>query len=338
MEKQGTSRGAFVAGSAAFGATYLAGRSSAQAAPAFQYKYGHHLTIDNPVHVRLVQMWAAVKRETGGRLEVTIYPNQVLGTAPAMMQQLRSGAIQFMTASGGTFSAINPVLAIDSTGFAFKSADDFFAAHNGKLGEFLRGELAKVNIIAPPGMWEAGFRQVSTTSKPIHTPQDLVGLKIRTAIGPMWIDLFRSLGAAPTPIGGPELYTSLQTHVVDGQESEYAFIDLLHLAEVQKYVAVTNHMFTAFYMAANGDAYRALPPDIRATIVRNTLKYSKLVRADVNALNIAVPDKLRRLGMTFTKVDPNAARRVLTAYYARWQKTFGPTPWGILESYAGKLA
>jgi tripartite ATP-independent transporter DctP family solute receptor len=330
-------RRSFIGGSAAASAALLGTRGTARAAT-FEYKHGHHLTIDNPVHVRAVQMWAAVKRDTGGQLDVTVFPNQVLGTAPAMMQQLRAGGIQFMTGSGGTFSAINPVLAIDSTGFAFKSSDQFYAAQNGKLGTLLRAELAKLNIIAFRGMWEAGFRQVTTTAKPIRTPEDLAGLKIRTAIGPMWIDLFRSLGVAPTPIGGPELYTSLQTHVVDGQESEYAFIELLHLAEVEKYVAVTNHMFTAFYLAANGDALKALPENIQQIVAKHAETAAGLVRADAAALNLAVPDKLRRRGMLFTAVDQAAARRQLTAYYSRWQKEFGPTAWSILESYSGPLA
>ncbi len=330
-------RRSFIAGSAAATAAYLGARGTARGAT-FEYKHGHHLTVDNPVHVRAVEMWAAVKRDTGGQLDVTVFPNQVLGTAPAMMQQLRAGGIQFMTGSGGTFSAIDPVLAIDSTGFAFKSADQFYAAQNGKLGTFLRAELAKLNIIAFRGMWEAGFRQVTTASKPIHAPEDLAGLKIRTAIGPMWIDLFRSLGAAPTPIGGPELYTSLQTHVVDGQESEYAFVELLHLAEVEKYVAVTNHMFTAFYLAANGDAFKALPENVQRIVATHAEVAAARVRADAAALNLAVPDKLRRRGMQFTSVDPAAARRQLASYYSRWQKTFGPTAWSILESYSGPLA
>ena len=327
-------RSAFVLGT---GAAVGAMRVPARAA-AWSYKYAHNLPVGHPLHIRTVQMWRDVRAATGGRLDVTVFPNNQLGADPSALAQLRSGAIQFFTASGGLLGGVVPVAQIENVGFAFADEASAFRAMDGELGALVRGEIAAKGLIALDRIWDNGMRQVTAAAKPIVTVDDMAGFRIRTPPSPLWIDLFRTLGAAPTPIAGAELYLALQTHVVDGQENALAGIEATRLYEVQKYLSFTNHMWAGYWMLANGDAWNALPPDVQATVRRLNAKYARIQRRDVSLLNVSLADKLRRRGMELHRVDQRPFRDKLRPFYAKWKGEFGERAWGALERAAGTLA
>lgn len=321
-------------------ATALAGPASLRAAKAapLQLKHGHHLPATHPLHLRSVEMWAAVKRETNGAVDVTVFPNQQLGTAPAMLAQLRSGAIDFLTASGGTLSAVVPLAGIETVGFAFRNDGEAFAAMEGDLGAYVRSELALRKIHALQHLWTNGFENISTSSKRITSPDDLAGLKLRTAIGPMWFEVTKALGAAPTPIGQPELYTALQTKVVDGQEGTIIDFGFNHLAEVQKYFAITNTIWIGWFLSAGGDLWQSLPATVQATITRNNQKYSRMFRTDIAGEQRTSLAAARTAGVEFTTVANPLFRAHLDAFYSKWKDQFGAKAWDMLEGHVGKLA
>jgi TRAP-type transport system periplasmic protein len=191
-----------------------------------------------------------------------------------------------------------------------------------------------------PKMWENGMRQITSSSKPMRTVADLAGFKIRTPAGELWVDLFKSLGAAPAPLNFSELYTALQTRVFDGQENPYAIIDVGRLYEVQKYLSVTNHMWSAYHFLGNQDAWKALPPDIQSVVERNLAKYAILQRRDTQLRNESLSEKLSRRGMVINKADTSGFRTKLTSsgFYTKWSAKFGAQAWSLLEKTSGKLA
>lgn len=330
-------RAAFAGGTlAAFGSIAVV-RSAASAAQ-FEYKYAHNLPVSHPLHVRTVQMWHAVREQTGGRLDVKIFPNNQLGNDPATLGQLRTGAVQFFTLSGGLLGSVIPVAQIENVGFAFKNADAAFAALDGPLGAYLRDEMKARGLIGMDRMWDNGMRQITTSTQPIRDVADLAGFKIRTPPGALWVDLFKTLGASPTPIPGAELYPALQTHVVDGQENALAGIEATRLYEVQKFLTISNHMWAGYWMIANADAWKALPEDIQRIVARNNTRFARLQRRDVRFLNESLTDKLARRGLTVNTVEPAGFRAKLGPFYAKWKAEFGERAWSMLESTTGKLA
>ena len=132
-------RSAFALGALASIAVVRAPARAAQ----WSYKYAHNLPVGHPLHIRTVQMWHAVRAATGGRLDVAVFPNNQLGADPSALAQLRAGAIQFFTASGGLIGGVVPVAQIENVGFAFRDAGAALAAMDGELGTYLRG--AKVD-------------------------------------------------------------------------------------------------------------------------------------------------------------------------------------------------
>ena len=339
MTDRRISRGRFAAGTGAALASIAVIGLPARAAQ-WAYKYASNVSLDHPLNVRMRECWNAVKNETKGRLDVQIFPNNQLGGDTQALQQLRSGALQFFTLDGGILQSVVPVAGIQGVGFAFKDSAEAFRALDGALGDYVRDAIRGVGLYVHPKMWENGMRQITSSTKAIHTVSDLAGFKIRTPAGELWVDLFKSLGAAPAPLNFSELYTALQTHVFDGQENPYAIIDVGRLYEVQKYLSVTNHMWSAFHFLGNQEAWNAMPRDVQSIVERNLTKYALLQRRDTQLRNDSLSDKLARRGMAINRADTSGFRAKLSTsgFYTKWQGKFGAQAWSLLEKTSGKLA
>ncbi len=339
MTDRRISRGRFAAGTAAGLASLALPRAPAGAAQ-WSYKYASNVSVDHPLNVRMRECWDAVRKETQGRLDVQIFPNNQLGGDTQALTQLRSGALQFFTLDGGILQAVVPVAGIQAVGFAFKDSAEAFRAMDGPLGEAVRDAIRGQGLYVHPKMWENGMRQITSSTKPIRSAADLEGFKIRTPPGALWVDLFRSFGAAPGPLNFNEVYTALQTRVFDGQENPYAIIDTARLYEVQKYLSVTNHMWSAYHFLGNADAWKALPPDVQRTVERNLTTYALLQRRDTQLRNDSLSEKLARRGLTLNRADTSGFRGKLASsgFYTRWRDKFGAQAWGLLEKTSGKLA
>jgi tripartite ATP-independent transporter DctP family solute receptor len=328
-------RGRFVAASAATFASIAVIKAPARAAQ-FSYKYGTDQTISSPVTTRAKEMWAAVERETGGRLHVDTFPDSTLGGDTAMMAQVRSGALAFLTEAGQILGSVAPIAQIGAVAFAFKDTKTAFGAVDGALGELIRTEVGKVGVHVLSHPWDNGFREI-TANRPIRNAAELQGLKMRVPASPISLDLFRALGAAPVPLNVSELYTALQTHLVDGQENALININQSNLFEVQSTLNFSNHVWDCWWWLCNLDAWNALPPDIQAIVQRNVTKYAYLQRADFAALTASLTDKLHRLGMTVYACDRASLQAKLGDYYKKWRGVFGETAWNVLERAAGPL-
>ncbi|MBV8150366.1 MAG: TRAP transporter substrate-binding protein [Candidatus Eremiobacteraeota bacterium] len=272
-------------------------------------------------------------------MQVKLFPNSQLGGDPAMLTQLRSGALEIL-AFPGAFLTTVPLAAIENVAFAFPNSAAVFRAMDGNLGGVIKDAIKATGTWVLDRIWENGFRDLTTSTKPIHNVEDLAGFKIRVSPGKIRVDTFQSLGASPTPIAASELYTALQTKVVDGQENPLLTIETLHLFEVQKYCSLSHHMWSGYWTLFNPDAWKRLPADLQAIVTREFTRATLDERRDTALQSASVQDKLHRQGLTFNAVDRESFKRKLVAngYYSRWQKEFGEKAWSALESYAGKFA
>jgi tripartite ATP-independent transporter DctP family solute receptor len=271
---------------------------------------------------------------------VQIFPNAQLGGDQAMFSQVRTGAIQIYSGYGGLFSTVAPLAGIEAVGFAFKSQEQALKAMDGLLGKAIRADIdSKAGVVTMNRACVNGFREITTSTKPIQSVDDLSGLKIRTPTAPIWLDMFKALGASPTPINANEMYTALQTHIVDGQENPLVIEMTFRLYEVQKYLSLTNHMWSNFWTVVNADTFKSLSPD-QQKLLRSTMdRYALENRAQTEALNNSLSDKLSRLGLKINSVDPAAFRAKLAAsgFYTKYKAQYGDANWALLEASAGKL-
>jgi TRAP-type transport system periplasmic protein len=329
-------RQSFVLGSAAFATI---GIITPVRAADFDIKFGSDLPQEHPVNVRSVEAFARIAKATNGRFQAKVFPASVLGSDGSMISQLRSGAVE-MLAMPGAFLTFSPVAGIENLAFAYKDRDTVFRAMDGDLGKVIRDDIASKGVVCLDRIWESGFRDITTSTKPIHTAADLAGLKIRVSPGKIRIDTFQSLGASPTPIALSELYTSLQTHVVDAQENPLVLINQQKFFEVQKYVSLSEHIWSGYWTLVNQDVWKRMGPGMQAIVQKEMSAATLAARNDMTNLNSAVTDQLTRRGMKINTVDKQSFKQKLSdaKYYDRWKTEFGAPAWTALEKYANKLA
>ena len=305
----------------------------------FTYKYANNLPETHPMNVRAREMAAAIKTETNGRFDLQVFPSSQLGSDTDTLSQLRSGGVEFFTLSGLILSTLVPAASINGIGFAFPNTETALKAMDGELGAYVRGQIEKANLIAMDRIWENGFRQTTSSTRPIVTPDDFRGFKIRVPPAPLWTSMFKALEAAPTSINFNEVYTALQTKIVDGQENPIAIIATAKLYEVQRFCSLTNHMWDGFWFLANRRAWERLPEDVQKVVTKRIDDAGGKERDDVAKLNAGLRQDLAGKGLIFNQPDPSPFREKLrqAGFYSEWKGKFGDQAWAILEKSVGKL-
>ena len=312
----------------------------AHAAPEFSLKYGNNLPLTHPLNIRAQEAADRIKQETKGRVEINIFPNNQLGGDTDMLSQVRSGGIDFFTPSALVVATLVPVAAINAVGFAFSDYKEVWAAMDGPVGAHVRAALAKMRLHAFEKMWDNGFRQTTTSSTAIQTAKDMDGLKIRVPVSPLSISMFQALSAAPTSLQFSEVYSALQTKIVDAQENPLPIIQVAKLYEVQKHVSLTNHIWDGFWFIASGRTWQRIPADLKPIISAAINDARVKQREDIRKLNETLEADLKAKGMLFNRPTSDSFRAALreAGFYAEWKKRFGDEAWGLLEGSVGKLA
>jgi tripartite ATP-independent transporter DctP family solute receptor len=306
----------------------------------FTYKMANNTPATHPLTLQMQAAADRVLKATGGRVEIRVFPNSQLGSDTDMLSQLRSGAIEFFSLSGLILSTLVPPSSINGIGFAFKNYDQVWAAMDGKLGAYVRAEINKRGIYPFEKMFDNGFRQTTSSTKPISTPADFKGFKIRVPVSPLWTSMFQALGASPASINFAEVYSALQTHIVDGQENPLSLIETAKLYEVQKYCSMTNHMWDGFWLLANRRAFDKLPADAQAVVNTEFGAAAVAERADIAKLNADVRGTLEKRGLAFNEVDTAAFRGALkdAGFYKEWRGKYGEDAWHVLEDSVGQVS
>jgi tripartite ATP-independent transporter DctP family solute receptor len=326
------------AGSVAMAATMFG--KPVLASAEFDFKLGVNTPETHPLTIRLAEAAKAAGAQSGGRLNITVFANSQLGGDPEMLSQVRAGGIELLAAPSMTLSTLVPLSGLPSIGFAFQSYDQVWAAMDGGVGDLVRDAIVKTGVVPLKKVWDNGFRQItSSSSRQLNSVDDLKGFKIRVPVTALLTSLFSGLGALPSSISYSELYSALQTHIVEGQENPLAQVSTGKLYEVQKYCALSNHCWSGYWILGNRRAIASLPPDLLELV--NTAFDAAAVkeRTDLVEMDRSLQAELTGKGMIFNKPDPVQFRAALVkaGFYTQWQKTYGADAWAALEKYTGKL-
>jgi TRAP-type transport system periplasmic protein len=306
----------------------------------FSFKLGTNVPEAHPLNVYARKAADEITKATDGRFELKIFANNQLGGDTDMFSQLRSGALECFTLSGvNVLSTLIPSAAIWGIGFAWKDYPTLWNALDGKFGAHLRSQIERAGLVVMDKIWDNGFRQVTTSVRPIVAPADFQGLKIRVPVSALWTSLFKSLGASPTGINFAEVYSALQTKVVDGQENPPAIISAAKLYEVQKYCSLTNHMWDGWWFLVNRRMWQSVPADLRDKVAGIINKNALAEREEIARQNSSLQGELAAKGLAFNDVNPAPFREALSksGFYAEWKGKFGEEAWALLEESTGKL-
>jgi tripartite ATP-independent transporter DctP family solute receptor len=310
----------------------------AQAAP-LKLKFGNDLPDTHSVNVRLKEAIAAITEETKGQVAINLFPNNQLGSDTDMMTQLRSGALELATMPGTVLSTLIPTASLTGVGFAFTSYDKVWAAMDGEVGKFIRGNIQKVGLVPFEAVWDNGFRQITSSTHPIKTPEDLANFKIRVPVVPLWVAMFSAFGAAPVSIPLNEAYSALQTKIADGQENPLALINSAKFYEVQKYCSLTNHAWDGFWLLSSARIWKTVPQDVQQVMQQHFNAAAKKQRDDIVQANAQYQKTLESNGLTFNTTQAEAFQAALakTSFYKDAKTKFGDEAWALLQKYAGSI-
>ena len=295
-------------------------------------QHNHNLPVESPLHKRATEMWAAVKAETNGRVDVQISRGE------AGLDKLVAGEPAFMTLAGNGLAALLPAADVQATPYGFRNPQQVYRAMDGDLGAYLTQELRSKGLYAVPGgCFENGMHQITCTTKPIRNAADLQGLKMRIPGSTVYQDFFRSLGAQVFTMNLTRTYDALKAGTVEAQDDPWDTVELFKMYEIQKYASVTDHSWSGYNMLASAKVWQGLPADVQRVIETNTRKYAALQRADGDRLNDELRTDLTKKGMMFNDADKASFRAVLASYYPKWKAHIGQRAWDLLESNVGKL-
>jgi tripartite ATP-independent transporter DctP family solute receptor len=232
-------------------------------------KFGHFAPINHPVDVGINKAAEEIKKLSNGRIIITVFPASQLGNNKELVQQVSDGSLEFVTDGPGMLANWHKPIEIFEAPFFAKDWDEMKKFTSSSAAKKLYLDLEnKSNLKIIGESWYYGVRHFTTKNKIINNPDDLKGLKIRVPQSPLYIDMISSLGAIPTPMPFPEVYIALQTNLVDGQENPVATINAGKFQEVQKYISLTGHIMTPFWIVTNAKVWNSIPKKDQDIIIK----------------------------------------------------------------------
>jgi tripartite ATP-independent transporter DctP family solute receptor len=288
-------------------------------------RIAHVLTEQDNVHRAVVRFKDAVEKKTSGQLEVQIYPNSALGNLRVTFENIRLGSLEAGLWDAGTPSNVVPAWAVPELPYIFRDLDHVHKVIDGAIGQELNKALidkAKVRSLA---IYDTTFRKIFTRPKPINSLADLKGLKVRVPEVPSYVRCMQLLGANPTPIPWGELYTSLETGVVQGFENkcEAAFNAKLH--EQTKFAAYTGHIFVINPLLVSEQWFAGLPKTVQQAALEAAAESLVWQRAEAPSSEKQFEQKMKDAGVAFTSPDTKPFRDAVTPYYKEHGDKFGTT-------------
>lgn len=290
-----------VAAAAVTAVSLLAGSAFAQE---MTLKLGHLANEENPWHLASVKFGEEVSALTDGRIAVEVFPNESLGKEIDLINGMQLGTVD-MTITGESLQNWAPKAALLAVPYAFKTIEDMDAFASGPVGDEIKSQVIEKVQIRPIAYFARGARNL-TSNRPITSPADLNGLKMRVPNVPLFVDVWKSLGANPGPMAFSEVFTSLQNGTIEAQENPLALIKSASFNEVQSHVNLTSHVRSWIYLTIAESTWKKLSDDDQAAVMEAAARAQAYERELFEASLAADRADLEGKGMTFVDVDSAA--------------------------------
>ncbi len=295
-------------------------------------RLGHVLPESHSWHKAATGFAEDVNTRTEGRVQIDVYPSGQLGSEKEVIEGLQFGSVQAGLIGSGSFQSIEPRVGIIEMPYAWSSREQAFAALDGELGDALANMLEDKGLKVI-GWWENGFRNITNNTRPIETPADLEGLKIRVTPDKVRLATFEGLGAEPAPLSFGELYSALQQGLFDAQENPLAIIHSASFFEVQKYVSLSEHIWGAATLTLSNQVWNKLSEEDQAIVAEAAAEWGGKQRAMVAEANDALIAQLKAEGMEFNTVDKAAFAEAVAPIWERQKEVYGAELLSILDQY-----
>ena len=280
------------------------------------------------LHVFADRFRQLAEAATAGAVTVRLFPSGTLGQEREVVQQLQEGLVDFMVSGTAIWGSVAPRLQVFDFPFLWRDWDHVHAVVDGRIGREAADYLA-ASVRMRPLAWgdSFGFRHVVTRTRDVTEPRHLAGLKIRTIQSAIYVKAIELMGASPTPMAFGEVYTSLQTGVIDGYEHDASTTVQQRFYEVARYMARTRHIAGVLGLWASNVTLSRLPADLRATLTRAAIDAATQQRAMGLQEDSQAMAQLVKEGMTIHEIDGREFRRAAAGLWEREAGSLGVRAW-----------
>ncbi|MGB3425654.1 MAG: TRAP transporter substrate-binding protein [Castellaniella sp.] len=296
-------------------------------------RFGYGLNQDSN-QGRAVQVFAdEVAKLSGGKMKIRAVGAAALGSDVQMQQALIGGAQEMMVGSTATLVGITQEMALWDTPFLFNSGEEADKVLDGKTGQAVMHKLEDKGLVGLV-YWENGFRNLTNSQKPVNGPEDFSGLKLRVMQNNVFLETFQRLGANAVPLPFSELFTALETKTVDGQENPYNTILSSKFYEVQKYLSITNHVYSPWIVTASKKWWDGLSADERDVLLKAAVVSRDYERKDTREEADKALAQLKADGMQINTVSPEAVQKMrdtIAPVNAEIEKSVGSDLWNAVQ-------
>ncbi|MGB9813904.1 MAG: TRAP transporter substrate-binding protein DctP [Thermovenabulum sp.] len=299
---------------------------SANSNAKFVLKLGHVANTNQPYHEAAVKFAEMVKERTNGAVEIQIYPNSQLGGQRDLLEGLQLGTVDIVLTSTAVLSNFIPKCQVLDLPFIFRDREHVYKVVDGPLAEkiYEGAENQGMKVIST---WENGFRHITNNVRPIRKPDDLKGIKIRVMENQMYIEMFKALGANPTPMAMGEVFTALQQKTVDAQENPIGQIYASRFYEVQKYLTLTGHTYSPETVVFSLKTWNKLPKEYQDVIIKAAQEARDFNRQRAEEQNQKFLEEMKAKGLQVIELTPEEK--------AAFQEKMKPV-WAKFENVIGK--
>ncbi|WP_104204375.1 TRAP transporter substrate-binding protein [Billgrantia saliphila] len=298
-------------------AIFLSGTAAAQQT----LQLAHNAAEGNPKWDASERFAELVEEGTDGQLVVDVGGNAQYGDDMEALTQMRMGTLAFSTNSQGATSSVVPQFSVLGLPFLFDSLPSAWTVMDGEVGDELK-KLAEEQNLVLLALWDNGIRHVSNNVRPIETPEDLKGLKIRTPPDEMTVDIFEALDANPTPMNFSELYIALEQGVVDGQENPLMNIHSSKLHEVQDYISLTGHKYESTPLLMSKAVWDTLTEEQQEVIKNAAIEAGEFNRQASLEADEELRSVMEDAGVAFNEVDPEPFIEATASVYDHWRNEY----------------
>ena len=278
-----------------------------------------------------------IEKETSGRIKMNIFPDGQMGNDVSMMDLLKMGTLDIMVTSSAPIANTTKTFLVFDLPFLFTSEKIADTVLDGPAGQEILSTLKGTGLIGLV-YWENGFRNITNSKKPINTPDDLKGLKIRTMQNPIHLESFKKWGANPTPLPFNEVFTALEQKVIDGQENPNTLIYDAGFYEAQKYLSITRHFYTPFVLMIGQKSWDKLSPNDQKLVQKialETREYERKVNRENNAKYL---DLMKKKGITINEVAPQDLEKFKASAKEIYEKFAGDIGKERLDKVVAEVA
>jgi len=297
----------------------LAAGLLATAAGAQTLRFGHANSPGEIAHDMFNELADRVSKRTNGAVTIRVFPAEQLGKEADLVQQIKSGALDISAPSMPVMSSLVPAIEMASGPFLWRDWKEAETVIRGPAFDPIFEELsAKHNIVPLTRIFYWGWRNFTFTDREVRKPEDIAGLKIRVPESPIWVEMIRAFGAAPTPIPFGEVYTALQQKTVDGQENPIPTIFSRKFYEVQGVLTLSRHMLQNNTIMINKTSLARLSPENQKILMEEAAAVSAKNTELQQGREQSMLEEIRKSGRTRIIEDADRA-----AFQARMEPAYG---------------